>query len=393
MTMKSNIYKMYFINLAKNMMFFSSVTVPFFLDWARIDYTRIFLLEATFSFWMFVLEIPTGIVADKYGRKYSLALGGLFSAASFALFGLVNSYQVFFLAEFICALGFTLLSGADRALLYDTFIALGEEEKSVKYFSRYETAGMIGIIIGLIGGSLIAGFPGVPYPTGLPLTFTMSGAILLVVFILAFSLEEPPRNKTGEKFIRQGINGFRHIFRNSRLRAFSLNYTFISAATFFMFWLYQPLLKSAGIGLLYYGIVGAAFNVFAIVLMNGIGKAEKLIGINRLLFLTAFVPGVLYCGLFFSARAAYALCAILLVTGLRQMRVPLLSDYMNRHIGSESRATVLSGISMIERIVIMVMYPVTGLLADHSLAVAFLFLGISTVLFSFILEVGADEMG
>ncbi len=393
MTMKSNIYKMYFINLAKNMMFFSSVTVPFFLDWAKIDFTRIFLLEASFSFWMFALEIPTGIIADKYGRKYSLALGGLFSAASFALFGLVNSYQVFFLAEFICALGFTLLSGADRALLYDTFIAVGEEEKSMKYFSRYETAGMIGIIIGLIGGSTMADAPAMAYPAGLPLTFLLSGAVLLIVFVISFTLKEPDRKKSGEAFLRQGISGFMYIFQNSRLRAFSFNYTFISAATFFMFWFYQPLLKSAGIGLLYYGIVGAAFNLFAIALMNGIGGAEKLLGINRLLFLTAFIPGVLYCGLFFSAHAAYALCAILLVTGLRQMRVPLLSDYMNRHIGSENRATVLSGVSMIERIVIMVMYPVAGLLADHSLAVAFLFLGISTVLFSFILEVGADEMG
>ncbi len=390
--MKSNIYKMYIINLVKNMMFFSSVTVPFFLDWAGIDYTRIFLLEASFSFWMFALEIPTGIVADKYGRKYSLALGGVFAAISFALFGLVNSYRVFFLAEFICAVGVTLLSGADKALLYDTLIATGEEAKGARYFSRYETAGLIGIILGLIGGSLIADAPCLPYPSGLPLTFILSGAVLLAVFIIAVTLREPARKKTGEKFIRQGIDGFRHIFRNSRLRAFSFNYTFISATTFFMFWLYQPLLKSAGIGLLYYGIVGAAFNVFAIALMNGIGGAEKLLGINRLLFLTAFVPGVLYCGLFFSANAAYALFAILLVTGLRQMRVPLLSDYMNRHIGSESRATVLSGVSMIERVIIMIMYPVTGLLADYSLPVAFLFLGTSTVLFSFIVKVEADTM-
>ncbi len=383
---------MYIINLVKNMMFFSAVTVPFFLDWARIDYTRIFILEASFSFSMFILEIPTGIIADKYGRKYSLALGGVFSAASFILFGLVNNYWVFFLADFICAIGITLLSGADKALLYDTLIAIGEEAQGARYFSRYETAGLIGIILGLIGGSIIADAPCLPYPSGLPLTFILSGAVLLPVFIIAVTLREPARKKIGEKFIRQGINGFRYIFQNSRLRAFSFNYTFISATTFFMFWLYQPLLKSAGIGLLYYGIVGAAFNIFSIVLMNSIGRIEDRIGINRLLFLTAFIPGVLYCSLFFKAHAAYALCAILLVTGLRQMRSPLLSDYMNRHIGSGNRATVLSGVSMIERVIIMVMFPVTGLLADDSLPVAFLFLGASTVLFSFIVKVEADTM-
>lgn len=390
--MKTNIYKMYIINLVKNMMFFSAVTVPFFLDWAKIDYTRIFILEASFSFFMFVLEIPTGIIADKYGRKYSLALGGIFGAASFILFGLVNNYRVFFLADFICALGFTLMSGADKALLYDTLIAAGEEEKAVKYFSRYETAGIAGIIMGLIGGSVIADSPCLPYPSGLPLTFILSGAVLLAVFIVAMTLREPARKKSNEKFLRQGINGLQYIFRNGRLRAFSLNYTFISATTFFMFWLYQPLLKSAGIGLAYYGLVGAAFNIFSILLMNSVGRIEGAVGVNRLLFLTAFIPGLLYCGLYFPAHAAYALPAILLVVGLRQMRSPLLSDYMNQHIGSGNRATVLSGVSMIERVIIMIMYPVTGLLADHSLAAAFLFLGAVTVIFSFIVKVEADAM-
>ncbi len=160
--MKSNIYKLYVINLVKNMMFFSSVTVPFFLDWARVDYTRIFLLEASFSFWMFVLEIPTGIVADKYGRKYSIALGGIFSAVSFALFGLVNNYGVFFLADFICVVGITLMSGADKALLYDTLIAIGEDGKGTRYFSRYETAGIIGIIIGSSADRLWPMLPAFP---------------------------------------------------------------------------------------------------------------------------------------------------------------------------------------------------------------------------------------
>jgi len=202
--MKPNIYKMYIINLVKNMMFFSAVTVPFFLDWAKIDYTRIFILEASFSFFMFVLEIPTGIIADKYGRKYSLALGGIFGAASFILFGLVNNYRVFFLADFICALGFTLMSGADKALLYDTLIAAGEEEKAVKYFSRYETAGIAGIIMGLIGGSVIADSPCLPYPSGLPLTFILSGAVLLAVFIVAMTLREPARKKSNRNSFARG---------------------------------------------------------------------------------------------------------------------------------------------------------------------------------------------
>ena len=79
---KSNIYKMYLVNFLKNLQFFGAVAIPFFLDWAKADYTRIFILQASFMFWVFVLEIPTGVVADKFGRKASIILGGLFVAIS-----------------------------------------------------------------------------------------------------------------------------------------------------------------------------------------------------------------------------------------------------------------------------------------------------------------------
>lgn len=386
MTVRSNIPKMYTLNFMKNMMFFGAVAVPFFIDWAGLDYTRMFLLEASFAFWMFVLEVPTGVVADRYGRKYSLALGGLVSAASFALFGLVNSYAVFFAAEFICAVGFTLLSGADRALFYDTLVALGEEAWATRHFSRYEIAGTAGIIVGLLGGSYLAGSALAPYPGTLPMTFIVTAMALLPVTALALLLVEPERKKIRERLIRQGIDGFTYIFRNGRLRGFSLNYTFISAAGFFMFWLYQPLLKQSGVPISFNGAAGTAFNLLGIGLMMSIGLVEKRTGIRPLLFLTALVPGVLYAGLYFTDSAAYVLPAMLLIVGLRQMRIPLLSDLINRDIESANRATVLSGLSMLERIIIMFMYPVTGLLADRSVGAACLFLGGAIMVFSLVME-------
>lgn len=90
--------------------------MPFYLDWAGLDYAKMFALEAFFVCSVFALEIPTGVVADRFGRKFSLALGGAFSGTAFALFGLTRAYPVFIFAEFVCAVGFSLFSGADRAL-------------------------------------------------------------------------------------------------------------------------------------------------------------------------------------------------------------------------------------------------------------------------------------
>ena len=389
MGLRYNIPKLYVLNCIKNMMFFAAVAVPIYTDWAGLDYTRLFVLEASFAFWVFALEVPTGVVADRYGRKYSLALGCLLSAGSFALYGLVNSYAVFFAAEFICALGMTLVSGADRAIFYDTLLALGKEARAAYYFSRYEIAGTVGIIAGLLGGAYLAGSGLARYPATLPLTFLLTAAALLPGALLALALAEPERKKIDGKLLRQGINGFTHIFKIRRLRAFSLNYTFISAAGFFMFWLYQPLLRQSGITISYNGIVGSAFNLLGIILMVNITAIEKRTGIRPLLILTALLPGILYIGLFFTESALYTVPAMLFIVGLKQMRAPLLADLINRDIESVNRATVLSGLSMLERIITMFMYPVVGLLADRSVGAACLFLGAAMFLFAAATGTGA----
>src|SRR5512139_2273559 len=79
--MQGNLWKAYAGSCLKNMQFFGALAVPYFLDWLRVDYTRMFLLQAWFLFWILALEIPTGIIADKFGRRVSVASGCLLFAA------------------------------------------------------------------------------------------------------------------------------------------------------------------------------------------------------------------------------------------------------------------------------------------------------------------------
>jgi MFS family permease len=389
---KSNIYKMYLVNFLKNLQFFGAVAIPFFLDWAKVDYTRIFILEASFMFWVFVLEIPTGIVADKFGRKASLILGGLFAAISISIYGIINNYWIFFVAEFIGAIGFTLLSGADKALIYDSLIQTKKTGEAKVIFSRYESAGTMGLLIGFPIGSLIAGSDILPYPETLPLTFIISGIFLLLTFFVAFTLKEPERKEKVDEFIKEGIDGFKYIFRHKTLRLFALNFALISATTAFMFWFYQSLAGVVGIDIKYNGFIGAGCNLFSMILLLNIKRIEKLFGMKNTLFYSALIPGLFFAGLFFFRNIYFVLAAMFIIIGLKIMRSPVLSDFMNRHIESRNRATVLSGVSMLEKIIIMILYPIVGLLADYSLWTTFLFLGIATIIISFINRIKAEDI-
>ncbi len=387
----NNIQKSYLFSFLHRLVFFGALAVPFFLDWAKIDYTRIFILQAWYSFWVFALEVPTGIVADKWGRKYSLALGCISSAAGFGLYATFNNYANFLLSEFLIAMGAALISGADSALLYDSIVELKRKKDARHYLSRYDAAGTLGIVVSMPVGSLIAGSALMAYPDVLCLPMFLTSAFGILSAAAALSLREPMRRKPLENPVKLGIDGFKYILKTKKLREISLNYVAISATTFFMFWLYQTLLREQGVAVAYYGLIGAGINLFSMLLLLNLKRLEKLAGMRKLIFLTALLPALLYLWVGVDGGSASVFAAIFLVTGARLFRAPVLGDFMNRHIKSRNRATVLSGISMIERIVIALFYPLIGLLMDWSLGFTLIFLGIATLAFTFLTRMGEEH--
>jgi MFS family permease len=380
--LEKNLRLLYAFNFLKSVQFFGAVSVPFFLDWARLDYARMFTLEAFFVLSVFMLEIPTGVVADRFGRKWSLALGGVFASAAFVLFGSTQAFPLFMLAEFLCALGFSLFSGADRALLYDTLKAHGREDEGKRRLATFGAMETAGIVLGFPLGSLFAGSSFLPYPETLRWAFIATGAAFAFSSVAALFLKEPERESPKGSFLRAGIDGVRFIFAAKRMRSFSLNYILISAMTFFMYWYYQALVKEAGFHVSVNGFVGAGINIFATILLLNAARIEKALTLKRLLFISSLAPGILYLVLSLNRSAFVALPAAFLIVGFKHLRAPILSDLINVEIDSSNRATVLSGISMLERALIMVFYPILGFLTDRSLSLTFLMLGTFTVAFA-----------
>jgi MFS family permease len=377
---RTNIYKSYAAVFLKNLQFFGPISVPYFLDWLRVDYTRMFILQAWFLFWVFTLEIPTGVVADKFGRKISVALGCLLFGSDMLLFGLFNNYYLFFAAEFLGAVGLTFVSGADQALLYDSLIVIKEQERARYYFARYEAAGTLGLLVAFPIGSSLAGLRN--YPSLLPVPFLMTAISMVLAAGMYFWMHEPPRTKPKEGFMRMGVIGLKTLLAHRQLRATVLNAVTISAVTFFAFWFYQPLAQRAGLGIAYLGWIGAGFNLFAAILLSRVDLLEKALGVRRLLLLSALLPGVLFIALGFLRGLAFVIPALFILVGCKMVRVPVLNAYINRHIESENRATVISSVSLLERSVTFLLYPVVGLLADARLDYALWLLGGACLFFA-----------
>ena len=127
-------------------------------------------------------------------------------------------------------------------------------------------------------------------------------------------------------------------------------------------WLFQPLLERAGVPLAWYGGVQAAACVGQILLLSRVELIEEVLGSKRrVLTWTAYGSGAVFAGLAGAGSAWAVVPGIVAAFTLGLPRTALFSAYMNKHIPSDKRATVLSFASMVRTLAIVVVNPLIGL--------------------------------
>ncbi len=382
LSFKNNIPKMYAIRLLYNMYFISAVLVPFYTEWGGITFSQILFLNAWFHFWNFLLEIPTGTVADFLGRKASLIMGCIIAVIGILVYCSYPGLTVFLIAEVIYAVSFTLLSGADEALIYDSLKEIGQTEISKKVFARMESFKLTGIVVGAVSGSLIAKF------LGLRMTLLLQAIPIGIACLLTITMKEPPFSGEGKAMTFSAyrgmlLDGVRYFWRNRILKILTLDMVIISAFTWIIIWFYQALLMDAGVDLIYFGMVHGLMSVAQILIIGNFLRLEKWLGSKRrLLFLSAFLPGVFFIVLSLTQFAPIVVAAIIFSAGFGLSRGPLFSNYMNKHIPSDKRATVLSTTSMFRTFSIVIVNVASGVLADWTIPGTLMILGIAIILFS-----------
>jgi MFS family permease len=380
---------MCFFQFFANLHFVGGVLVPFFTDWGGINLTQIMVLQSWFMLWIFVLEVPSGAVADYLGRKHALVLACIVNIIAALVYGSVPNFFVFLLGEVLWAISAALLSGASEAFIYDTLRSTGEAEKSKKVFGRFNSFGLAGVMVGAPVGSVIA------------VKLSLNAPMLLVViplalaFIIASTFKEPKatqkiESKQYTRILKDGLECF---YKNGILKILALDMIFVASIAYFMIWFYQPMLKQAGVDVTYFGVVHASFVVSQILIMNNYEKLETAFASKkRLISLSAFITGVMFIIGGLTSSVPIVLLVIILGGGFGLSRRPLFVSYMNKYIPSSERATVLSAISMIRRFALVVVNPVVGLMADWSLNYTLIVLGILGVIFSLVSRVKEEHL-
>lgn len=381
---KGNIWKMYLFSFFTNLTFIGAILVPFFTDWGHISFAQVMILQSWFMLWIFILEIPTGTIADYFGRKYSLALGCLFTIIAALTYVSMPNFYVFLLAEFLWAVSVALFSGADEALIYDTLKKIKNEKKSKAVLARNESFHLAGIMISAPIGSIMAAQFGLTAP------MIFLAVPLIIAFLISLTLKEPETNQKIEsrRYINILKEGMKFFYKHRILKILALDMAFIAAIGYFMIWLFQPMLKQAGMNIAYFGLVQAALVLAEIAFMNNYGRIEKILGSKRrLIFFSAAMTGVMFIIGGLTNNLLLVLLSIIIGGGIGLSREPLFSSYMNKYIPSSKRATVLSAVSMLKRFVLVVVNPLVGYAVMWSLNYTLIILGAAAIIFAFISRV------
>jgi len=355
---RRNIIRLFLIKIAKWFMLVMPVIVPFY-ESNGLSLQDVMSLKAVYSIAIVAFEIPSGYLADLFGRKNTLVIGAVLGTLGYSIYSFSFGFTGFLLAEIMLGAGQSMISGADSALLYDT---LAEHKKEDQY-TRYE--GQI-ISIGNFAESLAGITGGFLAIASLRIPFYAQTAVAFIAIPAAITLKEP--------FYRIASSGVRlkdilkivriALYDDPKLRLNIFFSSVIGAATLSMAWFVQPVFSSIGIPLAGYGILWTTLNVSAGIFSSLSHKIEQLLGERTtLILISASIPGgFLLTGLI---GTKWALLVLLIFYFFRGIATPVLKDYVNRLTKSEMRATVLSVRSFVIRILFAVIAPIMGRISDQ----------------------------
>jgi MFS family permease len=351
--------------------FIWGINTLFLLD-AGLSATAAFAANALFTAGMVLFEVPTGVVADTWGRRASYLLGSVTLALSTALYWLAWQMEAPFWAwavtSALLGLGFTFFSGATEAWLVDALKFTGFKGNLESVFAKGQIVGGAAMLSGSVLGGLVAQW------TNLGVPYLLRGLTLVVTFGVAFLYMRdwgfvPKPGKHPVREMGQVVRASVHYGLGSRpVRWMMLAAPFTFGVGIYAFYAMQPYLLELYGNEQAYSIAGLAAAIIAGAQIAGgllAPRIRRLVGRRTTALITGLLVEVVLLALLGLTTAFWVAVGLLVLWGLAgAATLPIRMAYMNGLIPSEQRATVLSFDNLLGSSGGVVIQPALGKVAD-----------------------------
>ena len=378
----------------KNLRFFEPYLIVYLLG-HDINLFQIGILVAIREVIINIFEIPSGFIADYFGRKKEMYFCFCFYIISFIFFFFTNTFILAAFGMLFFGLGEAFRSGTHKAMIYTHLDSKNWEGEKTFVYGRTRSFSLIGSAISsLFGIVLILSAPSENYI----FLFSIIPYILDLLLIMSYPKYLDTADKKQGTSFGDMVHGVINSFRiNKKLRNILIEEGIAEAGYSYMKDMIQPVLEliiiGSGVslitsvsaddnlkivlGLVYTGLnlIGSYFSKKSYLLKGGKTSLECLSFIH--------IMYAVSCGLLaiFSKQYLVVIGSYILIYILHSIRKPMFVDEIDNHIEKQNRATVISASAELKSLFLMIFAPLLGFVAD-TVGIAWV-MGILGVVFIF----------
>ncbi|KYF58480.1 MFS transporter permease, partial [Sorangium cellulosum] len=339
---------------------FPAAIFPLF--WTRdigMSVATMMSVQASFNLSIALFEFPSGYIADRLGHRRALVLGSSSVLLGWFLYAIAPALWSVILAELVLGVGFSLISGADSALLYDSLREQGKEHEFARWYGRMRSIAQIA------SGSaaLVAGFL---YARWSRLPFVIEAAAWVLALGIALRFGETQR---AQPKVEDHLGRMRSIVRDALieradLRAVLLLGVALALASYLPTWLMALYATESGAEVTW---IGPMWSVASFTTALGAMLSERAgrrLGMTGTLLACVALVAAGYLGLAISHHAL-GFAFYFLLTFVRGLHMPLLHHEEQRLAPDGDRASCVSLRSFLFRLAFVLLAPVVGMGVDR----------------------------
>lgn len=345
-----------------------TLNIIYYVSDAQLNPLELVLIGTIMELAVLLCEIPTGLVADLFGRKKSIIIGTIIIGCAHLLEGSIPSFTAIAIAAALWGMGWTFISGAETAWIADE-ITPEQLDHTLLNGAKFSSIGsFIGILTSVAIGSLFT----------VQIAILFAGAALLLIAL--FSIFWIPETKFVP--ITQGKQSHLHhmkIALQSSWNVIQSDRTLLSLASITLF----MGLASEGFDRLWgahfienfqlnehYTVYWfGLFYALTFLLNIGLLKWMERVATSHFARLLMWLNTLLILFMIYFAFTTHFIVAVVLylcVASLRNVNHPLMNIMMNKQLESKGRATTLSFYGQVDAFGQVAGGPLVGLIALYT---------------------------
>jgi MFS family permease len=328
-----------------------------------------------------ICEIPAGSVADKYGTRLAMAISSTFIGITYFFLATESNYYIVCLLFALWGIAKAFHSGADTGFIVDTLKELKKEnliskvlgQKWSMFYLGLATSSLCSPLIILWGGEIFT-YYGTVVSTLLATIVIMTGIEPNIDHSNIRSIKHVKGIKEYFKYVNQGISYLRKHSIIKYILIIAVSFS-LGAQIFFQY--VQEILYSFSVEPKNFGFYYTSFTATAALFSSLTYRVDGYLGQRNMIVFLVFLNSIVLLSLGGTFGSIFALASILGMQMQAGLSTSIMNHYLNEYIDSYNRATLNSFKTLLHGIMMFVLSPIIGLIADdYSVSTALVTYGV-----------------